>query len=222
MTRIEVFVDAAFAFAVTILVISFDAIPRTFPDMVIAMKTIPAFISAVAILVWIWHTHTMWCRRYGLDDGPTTWLSALLLVIVLIYIYPMRVMLEGLFSWLSDGYLPTTFEIRSYEELRLMFAFMGTAFAALCLTFMMMYRYALRHSKTLRLDNLERHKTSSVVQVWSGCLVLNVLLIILALTLPERLVPFSGFVLLLIAAWVPLVESRVPKDRPVQQGATND
>lgn len=29
MTQIEVFVDAAFAFAVTMLVISFDAIPRT-------------------------------------------------------------------------------------------------------------------------------------------------------------------------------------------------
>ncbi len=29
MTRIEVFVDAAFAFAVTMLVISFDAIPTS-------------------------------------------------------------------------------------------------------------------------------------------------------------------------------------------------
>ena len=45
MTRIEVFVDAAFAFAVTMLVISFDQIPQSFNEMVEAVKGIPAFIS---------------------------------------------------------------------------------------------------------------------------------------------------------------------------------
>ena len=128
MTRIEVFVDAAFAFAVTMLVISFDAIPRSYPEMVTAIKTIPAFVAAVAQLVWIWHTHSMWSKRYGLDDDATVWLSALLLVVVLIYIYPMRIMLEGGFAWLSGGYLASSFEIVSIDQLRFMFVFMGAAF----------------------------------------------------------------------------------------------
>jgi len=57
MTRIEVFVDAAFAFAVTMLVISFDAIPTSFEEVILAIKGIPAFIVAVIQLVWIWYTH---------------------------------------------------------------------------------------------------------------------------------------------------------------------
>ena len=124
MTRIEVFVDAAFAFAVTMLVISFDAIPRTYPEMVIAIKTIPAFVAAVAQLVWIWQAHNLWSERYGLNDGRTIWLSARLLVVVLIYIYPMRIMAQGFFAWISRGYLHISFNLLSMEELSAMFVFL--------------------------------------------------------------------------------------------------
>ena len=47
------FVDAALAFAVTMLVISFDAIPTDFDERVGAIKGIPAFVMAVVQLVWI-------------------------------------------------------------------------------------------------------------------------------------------------------------------------
>lgn len=222
MTRIEVFVDAAFAFAVTMLVISFDSIPRTFPDMVVAIKTIPAFVAAVAILVWIWQTHTMWCRRFGLDDGPTVWLSASLLVVVLIYIYPLRVMLEGGFAWATGGYLPTNFELRSFVELRMMFVFMGSAFVAICLVFVLMYRYALRRSEFLRLNVLERNETSRVVLDWAGCFVIGLVMIALALLLPDRWVPLSGFSFILISAWIPLAASIASKRMKAETGANHD
>lgn len=208
MTRIEVFVDAAFAFAVTMLVISFDAIPRTYPEMVTAIKTIPAFAIAVAQLVWIWQTHTMWSRRYGLDDAATTWLSALLLVVMLVYIYPMRIMLEGALSWLSGGYLPTSFELASIEELRFMFVFMGTAFAALCMTFVLMYRYALKCTARLVLNRLEQEKTRHVVRIWLGCMIIGLAVVLMALVLPTAYVPYSGFLLFLIGAWIYFIESR--------------
>ncbi len=211
MTRIEVFVDAAFAFAVTMLVISFDAIPNTFDEMVIAIKMIPAFIVAVAQLVWLWQTHTTWSQRYGLDDGPTVWLSALLLVVVLIYIYPMRVMLEGMFAWLTNGYLPTSFELRDLEELRFMFAFLGVAFAALCLSFVLMYRYALRRSGELLLNAVEQSRTRRVIWIWSGCMCVSFLLVIAALLMPRPQVPFAGFTMLLIGIWIFYVEARFEK-----------
>ena len=194
------------------LVISFDAIPRTFPEMVTAIKTIPAFILAVAQLVWVWQTHTMWSRRYGLDDSPTVWLSAFLLVVMLIYIYPMRVMLEGALSWLSGGYLPTSFELSSLEELRFMFVFMGLAFAALCLAFVFLYRYALRRRDQLMLNQLEQNRTRHVIRIWMGCMVIGLLLAVTAVALPVRYVPFSGFVLFLIGAWMFFIESRIPKE----------
>lgn len=208
MTRIEVFIDAAFAFAVTLLVISFDAIPRTFPEMITAIKTIPAFVAAVAQLVWIWQTHKLWCERYGLDDGPTVWLSALLLVVMLVYIYPMRVMLEGLFMWISGGFFPSSFDFASIAELRFMFVFLGAAFTALCVTFVALYRYAQYRADRLLLDREERRLTRKVIQIWSGCGALGLVLATLALFLPDKLVPLSGFTFFLIGIWVPFVEGR--------------
>ena len=112
MTRIEVFIDAAFAFAVTMLVISFDRIPQSFDEIVAAIKGIPAFVAAVAQLVWIWHTHSQWSERYGLRDARTVALSTSLLIVVLIYIYPLRIM----FSDFSGGSVAATFRIALYSH----------------------------------------------------------------------------------------------------------
>lgn len=221
MTRIEVFVDAAFAFAVTLLVISFDAIPQTFPEMVTAIKMIPAFVAAVAQLVWIWYTHTVWCQRYGLDDGPTVWLSALLLTVVLIYIYPMRVLLEGLFMWVSGGFFPSSFELSSLNELRFMFVFMSIAFTALCAVFMAMYGYANRRADELQLNTHERKWTTKIIWEWAGCGVIALACAVLAMLLPERFVPWSGFTYALIGVWIPMVESRYRSESTETKGTAN-
>lgn len=211
MTRIEVFVDAAFAFAVTMLVISFDAIPRTYDEMVLAFKTIPAFITAVAQLVWIWQTHSVWSERYGLSDGATVWLSTFLLMVVLIYIYPMRVMLEGMFAFFSDGYFPSSFDFDGYGQLRFMFVFLGAAFLALSLSFVMLYGYALKRAEELVLNQHEKMVTSNTVLTWSGCMVIAAILIVVAIVIPEQWIPYTGFVMALLGVWMPYAESRKEK-----------
>ena len=213
MTRIEVFVDASFAFAVTLLVISFDAIPENFPEMVNAIKGIPAFAASVAMLIWIWHSHNIWSRRFGLEDAMTVFLSALLLIVVLIYIYPLRVMLGGLFSWITGQFLFSPFQYQSYQELRFMFVFMGIAFAAVCFTFLLMYRHALSRADFLLLDERERRRSATMVRNWAGCMVISLMPVALALTLPDGLVPLSGFSLILIGAWMPYSESLGRKAR---------
>jgi len=208
MTRIEVFVDAAFAFAVTMLVISFDQIPRGFDEMVIAIKGIPAFAVAVAQLVWIWHGHNVWSRRFGLDDSMTVFLSACLLIVVLVYIYPLRVMAQGMFSWFTGDYLPSSFQLGSLDELRFMFLFMGIGFAALCLLFKFLYGYARKRSNELRLSGAERFKTRSVELLWLGCAVIGLSSVTLAMTLPDRAVPFSGFAYAALGWWIPWFSKR--------------
>lgn len=53
MTRIETFVAAAFAFAVTMVVISLGSIPSTFGAFIQAVKQIPSFAASCAIIFWI-------------------------------------------------------------------------------------------------------------------------------------------------------------------------
>ena len=43
VTRLDTFIDAAFAFVLTILVISFDEIPSNYDELMTAVKRIPAF-----------------------------------------------------------------------------------------------------------------------------------------------------------------------------------
>lgn len=214
MTRVEVFVDAAFAFAVTLLVISFDSIPRSYEEMVLALKGVPAFVVSVAQIVWIWHTHNTWSRRFGLEDAVTVILSTALLVVVLVYIYPLRVMAQGMFSWFTGGWLPSSFDLRSIEELRFMFVFLGLGFAAVCGLFVGMYRWARYRADLLRLSSIERWETATYGQWWLGAALIGLLSAVLAVLLPQQLVPFSGFAYALMGAWGPWLAIRRDRRKP--------
>ena len=45
VTRLETFVDAAFAFAMTLLVVSFEAMPDSFAELYDALRRLPAFLA---------------------------------------------------------------------------------------------------------------------------------------------------------------------------------
>lgn len=213
-TRIEVFVDAAFAFAVTILVISFDNIPSNFGEMVEALKVTPAFTVAVAQLVWIWYAHNTWSRRFGLDDAMTVFLSTALLIVVLVYVYPLKILAEGAFYWLSSGWLPSSFEMSGPDDLPLMFVFLGSGFVALCMLFLAMNSYAARHWKALRLNELERYHLKTVQGVWILAGLIGLFSIALALLLPHEYSPFAGFGYALLGVFPPIWEYHRYKHAP--------
>jgi uncharacterized membrane protein YozB (DUF420 family) len=206
MTRIEVFVDAAFAFALTMLAISFDEIPGTFDEMMTALKRTPAFIAAAAWLVWIWWNHNTWSRRFGLEDAWTAALSTALLIVVMVYVYPLRILAEGAFGWMTNQWLPSPFQLQSWDELRGMFAFLGIAFAVLCAVFLALYAYAIRNADALRLDARERYLVRTTQMLWASSAFTGLLSVILAVTLPDGAVPFSGFAYFLLGVFPPLIE----------------
>jgi uncharacterized membrane protein len=216
MTRIEVFVDAAFAFALTMLVISFDHIPETWGQIVEALKGIPAFVFAVVQLVWIWYVHNKWSKRYGLENATTVALSAALLIVVLIYIYPLRIMAEGMFRWLSNGYLPSNFRIETIDELAGLFVFMGIGFFCLSMVFVLMYRYARSLQSQLRLSAYEIHETRTLEILWMVIASTGLVTAVTAMTFPDPLVPFSGFTFALIGGWIPWIRVKRHKNMKSQ------
>jgi hypothetical protein len=50
------------------------------------------------MLVWLWYEHVRFFRRYGLQDGFTIVINAVLLFVILFYVYPLKF----LFSLLSQ------------------------------------------------------------------------------------------------------------------------
>ncbi len=135
VTRLDTFIDAAFAFVLTLLVISFDEIPSTYAEMLAAVKRIPAFAASFAILMSFWLAHRRWSRRYGLENSRTILLSLALVLVVLVYVYPLRTIFESMFSGLSGGYLSSSFRIESTDELRGILVFYSVGFFAMSLLF---------------------------------------------------------------------------------------
>lgn len=180
-TRLETFVDAAFAFVMTLLVISFNDIPKNSAEMIAAMKGIPAFAASFLLLTQFWMAHNNWCRRYGLDDQRMTVLSLTLVFLVLIFVYPLRVQFASLFYWLSNGWLPTTYSIASSSELQIMFLIFAVSFGAMSLCFALLYRHAWNEANRIGLDDFERQATK--LHSWHWTTNVGVALISIALCL---------------------------------------
>jgi hypothetical protein len=157
VTRIEAFVDAAFAFAVTLLVISFNAMPDSAQALVEALKGVPAFAASFSLLAMLWWQHADWSRRYGLDDGRSVLLSLLLVFLVLVYVYPLRIIFTAFFGWVTNGWLPTGIAIDNLpHDLTLMFLAYAVAWTTLGFVVVALYRHAWRLRDTIGLDRDER------------------------------------------------------------------
>jgi hypothetical protein len=50
MTRLETFIDVAFAFAITMLVIAAQQIPDDIETLLAAFKNVPAFVASVIVV----------------------------------------------------------------------------------------------------------------------------------------------------------------------------
>ena len=129
-TRLDTFVDAAFAFAVTLLVISVDEVPESYGEFVRALGQVPAFLACFVLLMLFWWGHHSWSRKFGLHDAPSTVLSLALVALVLIYVYPLRLIFGTFFSNASGGVLPSGLSL-TLEQLADMFIVFGIGFSAM-------------------------------------------------------------------------------------------
>jgi uncharacterized membrane protein YciS (DUF1049 family) len=89
VSRIEALSDAVFGFAITLLVVSLE-VPRTFDALLEMMRGFVAFAICFAMLILVWYQQYKFFRRYGLNDALTFVLNAVLLFVVLFYVYPLK------------------------------------------------------------------------------------------------------------------------------------
>ncbi len=220
VTRLQAFVDAAFAFAVTLLVVSVDAIPQTQAEMLVALKGIPAFAVSFALVAVFWYGHASWTRRYGLDDMPSTLLSLTLVFLVLVLVYPLKIMFACFFSLATGGWLPANYDLAMFSgrDWAGLFALFGIAFASMGVVLALLTRHAWRRREALGLDLEERVATRCYeLSWWLVPLVsaLSIGLALLALALPgvPWLLALPGPAYMLLAAQSPLLAAYAKRER---------
>jgi len=184
-TRVEAFVDAAFAFAVTLLVVSVGHVPESVAQLVQAMRGIPAFAASFLLIARFWQSHRQWSRRFGIEDDYSVRLSLALVLMILIYVYPLRMVASMTLASFSGGLLveqvPT---IASIIELRLLYVTFAVGYGIVLIIFTLLYRHALRCADALELSSRERAGARLAVARYLGFLAVTVTSLTLALALP--------------------------------------
>jgi Endosomal/lysosomal potassium channel TMEM175 len=203
MTRLETFIDAAFAFAISMLVIAAQQIPDNIQTLLAAFKNVPTFICSIAVLGIYWRGHWLWSRRFGLEDGVSILISWALIVTILIFIYPLKAIFGAMWNFLSNGQVGQPFSLHTTEaQARTIFAIYALGLIAISAEILLLYLRAWQLREPLRLNSRERLMTRGELTGWSIPVSVGIVSLVFSFTLPIEKIAWCGWVYFLMAIMV--------------------
>lgn len=170
ISRIEGLSDAVFGFAVTLLVVSLE-VPKTFAELMNAMRGFGAFAICFALLVVVWFNQYKFFRRYGMHDNLTVVLNLVLLFVILFYVYPLKFVFSFLVSMLTgqgarvrmpNGTIETMVE--NADQVGTLMLIFGVGYIAVFGLFVLLYWHAYRNRHRLDLNELEVFDTRTDIR----------------------------------------------------------
>jgi uncharacterized membrane protein len=160
ITRLEAFCDVVFGFALTLLVVSLE-VPRSYAEMMAAMRGFLPFAVCFAQLVMIWISHYRFSRRFGLEDPYTVFLNIVLLFLVLFYVYPLKFVFTMVFSQLTGGDLALGV---GWHEAAVLMRVYSVGFTSVFSLFTLMYFHAYKLRNALELNPVEILQTRLAIR----------------------------------------------------------
>jgi len=205
MTRLETFIDAAFAFAISMLVIAAQQIPDNIQTLLAAFKNVPTFVCSIAVLGIFWRGHWLWSRRYGLEDSASILVSWAMIVTILIFIYPLKAIFGSMWYLLSSGQVGQPFSLHTTEsQARTIFAIYALGLIAISAEILLLNFRAWQLREPLRLNEPESLMTRGELTGWSIPVGVGIVSLVSALTLPAEQIQWSGWVYFSMIILVPL------------------
>src|SRR6267143_1744897 len=205
MTRLETFIDAAFAFAISMLVIAAQQIPDNIQALLAAFKNVPTFVCSIAVLGIYWRGHWLWSRRYGLEDSVSILISWAMIVTILIFIYPLKAIFGAMWFLISSGQVGQPFSLHTTEaQARTIFVIYALGLVAISAEILLLNFRAWQLREPLRLNPFETLVTRGELSGWSVPVSVGIVSLILALTLPAEQIQWSGWVYFSMAILVPV------------------
>ncbi len=204
MTRLETFIDAAFAFAISMLVIAAQQIPDNIQALLAAFKNVPTFVCSIMVLGIFWRGHWLRSRRYGLEDGLSILISWAMIVTILIFIYPLKAIFGAMWYFLSNGQVGQLLSHHTTgSDVRTLFAIYALALIAISGEILLLNLRACQLRAPLRLNARERLLTGGEVTGWRIPVSVGIVALVLALILPIEKIEWSGWVYFSMMLLVP-------------------
>jgi len=208
LLRIEAFSDAVIAFAVTLTIVSLE-VPVTFHELLEGMKGMVGFGICFTFLFLIWYKQYLFFRYFGLRDRTTVVLNAVLLFVVLFYVYPLKF----LFSILAGGSIQVEHNgeiinrIASGNEMQQLMVVYSAGFMAVYLMLFFLYHHAWRNRNELNLSkvelfNLKTELYQDILMMTTAAISISV-----ALILPDNASGSAGMVYILIGPAISIFHS---------------
>jgi uncharacterized membrane protein len=167
VSRLEALSDAVFGFAITLLVVSLE-VPTTFAELLDLLRGLPAFAASFAVLFLVWLNQYRFFRRYGLEDAATIWLNAVLLFVILFFVYPLKFVFQiVVVMMLGPAWFPTRHlhgDVVTAAQAPTMLELFGAGYVAVFAIFALLHLHALRVGETLELTEMERFETRDNVR----------------------------------------------------------
>jgi hypothetical protein len=200
MTRLETFIDAAFAFAISMLVIAAQQIPDDIASLLAAFKNVPTFICSIAVLGIFWRGHWLWSRRYGLEDSVSILISWMMIVTILIFIYPLKAIFGAMWYFVSNGQVGQRFSMHTTDaQARTIFAIYALGVIAISAEILLLNLRAWQLREPLRLNLREQLMTRGELTGWSIPVSVGMVSLIFSLTLPIEKIAWCGWIYFLMA-----------------------
>jgi uncharacterized membrane protein len=187
--RLDAFVDAAFAFAVTLLVAGGGDPPESLADMRGMFLSAPSYVASFALIVMFWLSYRDLGRLWPLRDGWSTALSLGVVFVVLLYVFPLRLMMESALHSLSGGLLPGGDLIETFDDLRFLYVAYGGGCLALSLLFAGLYRHHLRQGAA---SDAQAVSARIWIQNWMILSIVSLASIVIVVAAPPDVATWGG------------------------------
>lgn len=217
-SRLETLTDAIFGFAITLLIISSE-VPKTYIELQASMYSFLGFIFCFLIIMTIWNSHKTYFKRYALQDTVTSVLNAILLFVLLFYIYPLKylfsyigtaiyVKIKLFFGDRSQGLQlaiqrlkDSNLDAEQWPDIMLRFSF---GLSIIYLLFVLLHYNAFRKKKILKLNQKETYIVNTSIQEYSTFLGITVLSIVVVLIFGDSSFIYWSLSYLMIPILIPL------------------
>lgn len=210
VTRIENLSDIVFALALGMLV-SASAPPGNFEALQLHFLNIFPVAAGFALLLAIWNAHFTFFRRYGVADGRIIFLNAALLLVILFFAYPLRLIFDSLLAFIlgvgGDWTRMTSLGLPTYADAGVLMGYYCVGYGLVYLLIQSMYAHALRRADHMGLSASERVMTQRSIWKHRTHVLLSGVVGVLAVWTPMG--PMAGALFGLIWPIAVFVEARL-------------